>query len=114
MAGCYGKEAEDRYFERKLYEHLDGQDDSEERLRDRVAELLIDLSDKSKAEKLCYDWELLATADTEIAHLAGECAAELARRPFDRSAPLAAFGADVLRIISDRLETVARHQLGVE
>lgn len=110
MAGCYGNSPEDRHFEEQMHAHLD-KPDFDEQVRDRVAELLIDAIAEHVASDLCVNWELLATADVEIIKRAAECAAELARRPFDREGPLAALGADILRIITDRLETVARHQL---
>ena len=91
--------------------------DFNEVVAERARQLLIECTDTAKAETLINDWELLLQQQGEILSRTAETFYAIGTRSWcteERKDELAALGADLLRIVFERIEEVARCELNKE
>lgn len=88
--------------------------DYAEVVAEKARQMLIECTDLIKAERMVNDYELILEDQGKIVARVAEAFHAIATRSWDAEArkdALAALGADVLRIVFDRMEAVALREL---
>ena len=94
--------------------HIPEEPDFDEVIRCKASAMLVDCTKKTDAESLVFDYELLYNCQAEILMACAEAFCAMQGRQWDhegRKDRLSALGDDVLRIVSDQVETVAKWKL---